>query len=289
MSGRDRERIEEDLAGVEQPARPRNLSSTYLHQAAEAFHAAGDPGHLYGQWIGQMPSAPMGRNLMRRWAGDARDRRSLECVVFAAFAAEAFVNEFLQAVDGAVAQRVDSERWSLRRKYIDATAEAYGETLFREGDEAMPKLVELFERRNQLAHPQPGLGPPALLDNGDEDLGALFEMPEMAEYVVMVAGAADLMVWRAYGYGHVDAPARLLWGPVGGARLRGKERRVAISGRSTRTALVGSDQRNHRHAQHHRRPAQYRAPGRLRSILEFAPREAGAWCSRGGGASAAQE
>lgn len=97
------------------------------------------------------------------------------------------------------------------RKYTHGTSEAYGATLFRDGDEATPVLRRLFALRHLLVHPKPGFGQPALLDPEDPALGERFSLPELAEYVVIVGACADLMAWRAYGYGTPDVPGTMLW------------------------------------------------------------------------------
>jgi len=211
MSKRDAQRIEEDIAGAERIMRPRTLASGYLHQSAEAMHAAGDPRHLYRQWRQRMPPMPFGRDFMQRWARDERFRQARTCILFAAFAAEAFVNEFLAAFELPESRLKEIDMRPTVWKYIDGTAEAYGERLFWAEDEVMPTLKKLFDLRNLLAHPKPGFGSPGFFEPDDPQFEARFAMSELAEYLVMVGGAADLLVWRAYGYGQVDPLATKLW------------------------------------------------------------------------------
>jgi len=211
MSKRDAQRIEEDIDGAERIMRPRTLASDYLHQSAEAMHAAGDPAHLYRQWRSKMPPTPFGRDFMQRWARDERHRQARTCVLFAAFAAEAFVNEFLAAFELSASRLKEIDHHPTMWKYTYGTAEAYGESLCKAADEAMPTLEKLVELRNSLAHPKPGFGFPGFFESDDPQFEAYFAMPELAEYLVMVGGAADVLVWRAYGYGQADPPATNLW------------------------------------------------------------------------------
>lgn len=135
---RDRQRIQEELEGVERPPRPRGLASDYLHQAAEAFHAAGDPADLYRQWRPNMPPAPMGRSWMHGFARQQRFRHARTCVLFSALAAEAFVNEFLAAFDLFRSRLKTLDNLSTVGKYIEGTEVAFGAVLFRDDDEVMP-------------------------------------------------------------------------------------------------------------------------------------------------------
>jgi hypothetical protein len=158
-----------------------------------------------------MPPKPFGWAVMRQWAREERFRQARTCVLFCALAAEAYVNEFLAAFDLSNNRLKKLDRLPTIRKYTEGTAEAYGATLFRDGDEATPTLRKLFTMRHELVHPKPGLGSPGILAPDDPDLEARFGLMELAEYVVMVAGAADVLTWRAYGYGVTDGPGTALW------------------------------------------------------------------------------
>ena len=211
MPRRDTERIEEEIAGVERPPRPRGLSSDYLQQAAEAFHAAGDPAHLYRHWASKPQSDQAVLAWMHRWAREERFKQARTCVLFVALAAEAYVNEFLAASELSRSRVKTLDNLSTVKKYTDGTAEAFGARLFRDGDEVMPKLEKLFKLRHQLAHPKPGFGPPGVLGPSDPTLDAKFAMPELAAYIVFIGGAAEILVRRAYGYDTFDASASMLW------------------------------------------------------------------------------
>lgn len=223
---RDAERIQEEIAGEVRGLRPRSLASDYLRQAADALDAAGDPGHLYRKWRGSMPLRPFGFEMMRRWARLERFGRARTSVLFCALAADSYVNEFLAAFALSKTRLKEFDRVSTVRKYTHGTSEAYGETLFREGDETTAVLRRLFELRHLLVHPKPGFGQPALLEPEDPALEERFALPELAEYVVIVGGCADLMAWRAYGYGTPDVPGTMLWRARDAVRKFAAERRA---------------------------------------------------------------
>jgi hypothetical protein len=223
---RDAERIEEEIAGAVRGLRPRSLASDYLRQAADALDAAGDPSHLYRKWRGSMPPRPLGFGMMRRWARAERFECARTSVLFCALAAEAYVNEFLAAFALSKTRLKELDGVSTVRKYTHGTREAYGATLFRDGDEATPVLRRLFALRHLLVHPKPGFGQPALLDPEDPALEERFALPELAEYVVIVGGCSDLMAWRAYGYGMPDVPGTMLWHARDAVRQFAAERRA---------------------------------------------------------------
>lgn len=210
---RDIERVEEEIAGAERPIRPRGLASEYLRQAAEAFHAAGDPGHLYAQWRpDKVGPERFGWDFMRRWAQAERLKFARNCVLFSAFSAEAFINEFLAAFDLSNTRLKELDRRPTIEKLLVGTAEAYGQACFRDDDELTVVLRKLFDLRNMLVHPKPGFGPPpSLLDSNDAQVDERFAMSELADFVVMVGGVGDALTFRAYGYEKFDIVGRTLW------------------------------------------------------------------------------
>jgi hypothetical protein len=187
------------------------MSAAYLEEAAETLHAIGDSRVLYRESAGFDPTNRMQASMAVLLA---RKRRRMLCrstVVHAAFAAEAYVNEFLAVQMADRPERfAEVDWWSPAKKYLEGTAESYGEPLFFEDREAMPVLRDLFDLRNKLAHPRPGFGMPTFMEQDDED-EAKFAPPKLAEFVVMVAGAGDLLVPRAYGFHEVDVIATSLW------------------------------------------------------------------------------
>jgi hypothetical protein len=211
---KDELRIEQERAGVARPA-PRTLASSHLLQALDALDEACSPAALYRPrrtWpLRREDSAATWRTL----AGITQ--RNLCCIatLFTAFAAEAYVNDFLDIhlraqISAKKFAHID-RHWSTRRKYLEAVALAYA-PLFRdsEDDEVIPHLTSLFKVRNALVHARPGSGPPmaAMPDPSWRD-----EYPPtmVARWLVAVAGAVDLLEVRCYGFDYFSFPGRTIW------------------------------------------------------------------------------
>lgn len=208
MANREAERIEEEIAGVERPERHAGLSGEYLLQALDGLHDAGDPAHLFGYWRRFPPSDPRKvEKDMRTAALRARIRAARTAVLFAALAAESYVNEFL-SVHGALP---NWDRASTHRKFLKGTHEAYGSPLFFADREAYPVIVDLFKVRDRLVHPKPGFGMSGLPGQPDTAFEQLFALPKVAEYIVMVGGSADLLMPRAYGFESIDVAGTVIW------------------------------------------------------------------------------
>lgn len=204
----DGPRFEEEIAGVTRPPRPASLAGDYLTEAIEALHAGGDPAHLFGHWRRHPPAdvkaeAPRMKAAARR----ARLRAARRAVLLAAFAGEAYVNEFL-AAHGVLDQW---DRESTIRKFSKGTQAAYGSLLFPTDGETHQRLVDLYKLRDRLAHPKPGFGGEGIHFETGEDFESLFALPKVAEYIVMVGGAADLLVPRAYGMDQFDLVGMVVW------------------------------------------------------------------------------
>jgi hypothetical protein len=208
MANRDAERVEEEIAGIERPERHAGLSGEYLLQALDGLHDAGDPAHLFAHWRRFPPDDPgKVENEMHAAALRARVRAARTAVLFAALAAESYVNEFL-SVHGAL------EKWDrepTHRKFLKGTHEAYGSQLFFVDREGYQPIVDLFKLRDRLVHPKPGFGVSGLLGEPDTDFEQLFAMPKVAEYIVAVGGSADLLMPRAYGFESVDVAGMVIW------------------------------------------------------------------------------
>lgn len=221
LSARDRDRIEEERRGVARPA-PRTLSSSHLLSALNALddacspEAVLSPRRIWPLKPGDSPQA------FATLADITQRELCCTATLFAAFAAEGFVNDFLDVHlrDKVTPARfAEVDRWSTRRKYIHGVEEAYG-ALFREDDEVVPALVQLFDLRNQLVHARPGTGPPMA---AAPDPGWRGQHPpsRVARWIVAVAGAAEAMEMRCYGFDYVSFPATAIW--------RGRER---VAGRA---------------------------------------------------------
>ena len=206
---RDEERINEEIYGVFRPRPPRSLSGAYLRQAVEALGDAGNPVALYRRWRDRWPT---NRVLELGVINAAHMEHVAMCrtaVLFAALAAESYVNEFL-AVHLSDEDFAECERQPTVEKYEKYTAVAYGEPLFIRGRGPLETLDELFEVRNRLVHPKPGFGAATLLEPSDE-FRRLFAPDKTASYIVTVGGVASVLMRRAYGFDHVDDAAEPVW------------------------------------------------------------------------------
>jgi hypothetical protein len=131
---------------------------------------------------------------MTQAARRTRLRAARNAVIYAALSAEAYVNEFLAAHDALD----DWDREPMHRKFLKGTEAAYGSPLFFADREAYPEIVELVKLRDRLAHPKPGFGVAGVRFEADEKYARLFSLPRIAEYIVMVGGAGDLLVPRLW-------------------------------------------------------------------------------------------
>jgi hypothetical protein len=209
MSGNpDELRINDELAGAVRPERPASLAGEYLTEAIDSLENAGDAAYLYAHWHKFPPEdlAVEAEN-MERAARRARIRAARNAILFAAFAGEAYVNEFLAA--HGVLSKWDRKPTAV--KFLEGTAAAYGSPLFFRDREAYPVLEELYKLRNRLAHPKPGFGGEGIHFETSQDFEELFALPKVAEYIVMVGGAGDLLVPRAYGMDQIDLVGFVAW------------------------------------------------------------------------------
>jgi hypothetical protein len=208
---RDEDRIEEEIAGAERPIRPRNLSSTYMQEAVDALHAMGNAPSLYKPWPPPAARDRVRRGVMTVLARQTRRVLARKGVPFAALAAESYVNEFIAAhvaIGTSVYEKLD--RFSPVNKYLRGTAESYGETLFLRDREPMEEIAELFDLRTRLGHPKPGFGPASWLEEDDASEEP-FAPTRLAEFIIAVGGAGELMIRRAYGFDATDPIASAMW------------------------------------------------------------------------------
>jgi hypothetical protein len=207
--GRDAERIEEEIAGAIRPSRPATLSGDYLRQAMDALWMLGSARNLYA--VVEETEVPGLASVFE--AAASRRRYTLACnvVLFSAFAAEAYVNEFLAAhLSGPDLDAID--RMRTIEKYIIGTRLAYGEQLFFRDREPYPDMKALFKQRNLLVHARPGTGPSSQGLTAVALEGAL-DPVRLARFLVAVAGAANVLMPRAYGFHERDyLPGRLWYG-----------------------------------------------------------------------------
>jgi hypothetical protein len=209
---KDQQRIEEERAGIARPA-PATLASSHLAQALDAFDDACSPEAVFApRKIWPLQSSDSVRS--RRTLSEITQRNlALTATLFTAFAAEAFVNNFLDAHD--LKSRVSAtkfkklDRGSTVQKYVEGVAIAY-EPLFEPNDEVIPAISGLFEVRNKLVHARPGIGPP-IAYMPDPVWRRIYPPTKVAEWLIAVAGAAELMEARCYGFDYHSFPAAFIW------------------------------------------------------------------------------
>jgi hypothetical protein len=209
---KDEQRIAEERAGIARPA-PATLASSHLAQALDAFDDACSPEAVFAPrkiWPLQ-PSDPIGS---QRTLSEITQRNlCMTATLFTAFAAEAFVNNFLDVHD--LKSQISAtkfnklDRGSTVRKYVEGVALAY-EPLFGPNDEVMPAISELFRVRNKLVHARPGIGPPVAY-MPDATWRSTYPPTKLAEWLVAVAGAAELMEVRCYGFDYHSFPGAFIW------------------------------------------------------------------------------
>jgi hypothetical protein len=211
---KDEVRIEEERAGVARPA-PRTLASSHLLQALNSLDDACSPEALYRPrrtWPLERDDSPAA---WRTLADITQRNLCCTATLFAAFAAEAYVNDFLdihlrEQVSAKQFAQIDRS-WSTRRKYLEAVPLAYA-PLFRdsEDDDVIPHLTSLFKVRNALVHARPGSGPP-MAALPDPSWRTEYPPTTVGRWLVAVAGAADALEVRCYGFDYFSFPGRTIW------------------------------------------------------------------------------
>jgi len=147
----------EETAVEHSRRRPRGLAGAYLQQAVDALSAAGDPDRLYPRWAREKPTAEPARAFATVEASNQRRTHARTAVMFAALAAEAYVNEFLATMlNGGDFRAMD--RLPTVEKYVVGCRLAPGEALFDRGREPVQTIASLFKLRDKLVHPKAGHG-----------------------------------------------------------------------------------------------------------------------------------
>jgi hypothetical protein len=189
--------------------RRAGVSDEYLLQALEGLQNAGDPAYMFAYWRWCSPKAPLSwrHAKMLAEARQARIRAARTSVLFAALAAESYVNEFLSA-HGALQQW---DREPTHRKYLKATTAACGSQLFFADLEPYPAIVDLFKLRDRLVHPKPGLGLAGAPGESDAEFMRVFAMRRLAEYIVMVGYGAELLMRMTYTFDIVEMTGTVAW------------------------------------------------------------------------------
>lgn len=129
----------------------------YLQAAAEALTACGSAPALYSKFLGVARDyrEEVERYVRQREGPRMQMHFARNCILFSAFAAEAYVNGFLsERLSGSDFDAVD--RLPTIDKYVVGVAYAEGTTVFRRNANPGQALKVLFELRNALVHPKPG-------------------------------------------------------------------------------------------------------------------------------------
>jgi hypothetical protein len=136
-----------------EPTTVETLDSVYLHDALEALLQAGDPAHLYAGT--EESEEPTRQAYATALVKSRRIKACRDCVLYAAFAAEAFINSFIAAT----LPKRDRERIDRNRtvdKYVLGPRLAVTDDLSEfEQREELAVLERLFTLRNKLVHPKP--------------------------------------------------------------------------------------------------------------------------------------
>src|SRR5688572_28829402 len=165
------------------------LAGIYLLDALQAVRNAGSADTLYDADIREDRSG-IEREWVPQLAAQRRAGYSRTALGLAAFSAEAYINEFLEA---RVTER-DFEaldRLSTPEKYVLGARLVLGKDLFRRDRNPLQSLRTLFTIRNRLAHPK-GL---QVGRAGSTDRADFVLSPETAmRHIVHVATAANSVI-----------------------------------------------------------------------------------------------
>lgn len=191
---------------------PRRLSNQYLVQAVEALESSGDPRALHEDlWKQTLPDEPGERGIHTGWARQRHQNYCRTAVLFAALAAESYVNEFLRAklVDDDDFKSLDSLQTP--DKYATGVFLLSGQRLFERGREPHNTIVDLMKLRSRLVHPKPGFGPVNPYFEPPGEFEARFTPPRVVHYIVQVARAASVLIAEAYPLDHIDITSSIVW------------------------------------------------------------------------------
>jgi hypothetical protein len=127
-------------------------------------------------------------------------------MLFAAFAAEAYVNEFI--ADHFTGRDVETlDRLSTTEKYVIAPRLALGAPLFERDREPLQTISKLFRQRDTLVHPKPGKGLPEP-DRWSAD--PVYNPAQATIYICFVGAAAKTLVANAKTPPKVDMHAEMI-------------------------------------------------------------------------------
>lgn len=173
----------------------RSLAEAHLQQALEALRASGSPESLFSASARESPN-PMMQAAARVGATGKRVGFARTAILFAAFASEGFVNEFLgEHLSPADVKAID--RLPTVEKYVLGPRIAFGEPLFDRGHEPIQSIQELFRLRDKLVHAQPRAVPARGSVFDDPADFAEYNPERAATYITAVADAAMILAGRS--------------------------------------------------------------------------------------------
>jgi hypothetical protein len=166
------------------------IAGAHLTDALEALRDAGSSDGLYDRATRDTSRSDQTYDWVTLVEQEAIARQvvlSRRALLYAAFAAEAYVNEFLsEHFQGADRETLD--RLPTVEKYVLLPRLVRDLEVLRRGHEPMQRLVWLFHRRNELVHPKPD-GKEKHLDHHPED----HNPDSAAQSIVAVAEAAAVL------------------------------------------------------------------------------------------------
>jgi hypothetical protein len=167
----------------------------YLDQAVSALHACGSSDMLYGH--GRTSTSVAMHTMLRLEAPARRFGYARTAILFAAIAAEAYVNAFiLEPGRFTTSDAKALERLATVDKFALAPRLS-GHDVFDRGKEPMTSLKSLFDLRNALVHPWPEAFEPASFE---EPHGFARINPEVAaRLIVGVAHGALRLTGPPFG------------------------------------------------------------------------------------------
>jgi hypothetical protein len=130
-----------------------NTPWLYLRDAARALRDCGSAPALYDGWRGKS-GRDKNEGMAYLRAPGRRTEFARTSILFSAFAAEAYVNEYL--ADRLGDEFAEIERSSTLDKYVKHVPQTFPGLRFSRGEQPGQGLALLFRTRNTLAHPKAG-------------------------------------------------------------------------------------------------------------------------------------
>lgn len=200
------------------------IAGSHLQDAVDALRDSGSADTLHDEPTRTTPASEQSfewAQLAEQIAEGKRVALSRRALLYAAFAAEAYINECLWE-RLATADRDALDRLATVEKFMIVPRLAFGRAVLDRGTEPGQRLRWLFKRRDELVHPKPRKGPPRL-----EYHPEAHNPTDAARCIVAVAHAATVL--EPEGPDPMSLIAR-----VGAARGRLLEYGARASGRLPR-------------------------------------------------------